>query len=121
MIEDCFIITYNISNKNTFNCITKWIEDAKRNISNKTKIVLFGNKINLNGNREISYEEGKNLSEKYDLLFYEVDENNIQKVFYDIVKSVANQMLENNNDISKSVANQMEEKDNERNRECLLF
>ena len=72
------------------------IKIAKSKISIETQIVLIGNKLGYNGNRQVTYEEGKNLSEKYDMLFYEVDENNCQYVFCDIAKSVANKMEELN-------------------------
>ena len=87
---DCALIIFNISDKNTFNNIPLWIEDIKGNIVNKTQLVLIGNKIGANGNREVTYDEGKNLAEIYNLLFYEVDKDNIQKVFYDITKSIVN-------------------------------
>ena len=87
---DCALIIFNISDKNTFNNIPLWIEDIKGNIVNKIQIVLIGNKIGANGNREVTYDEGKNLAEIYNLLFYEVDKDNIQKVFYDITKSIVN-------------------------------
>ena len=87
---DCVLIIFNISDKNTFNNIPLWIEDIKGNIVNKTQLVLIGNKIGANGNREVTYDEGKNFAEIYNLLFYEVDKDNIQKVFYDITKSIVN-------------------------------
>ena len=40
--SQCVIINYNISNKHTFNSITKWIEELKLT-SIETQIVLIGN------------------------------------------------------------------------------
>ena len=47
-------------------------------------ICLIGNKIDLEEKREVSYEEGKNLAEENNLLFFETsakDGNNIQEIF----------------------------------------
>ena len=47
-------------------------------------ICLIGNKIDLEEQREVSYEEGKNLAEENNLLFFETsakDGNNIQEIF----------------------------------------
>jgi GTPase SAR1 family protein len=45
---------------------------------------LIGNKIDLEEQREVSYEEGKNFAEENNLLFFETsakDGNNIQEIF----------------------------------------
>ena len=47
-------------------------------------ICLIGNKIDLEEQREVSYEEGKNFAEENNLLFFETsakDGNNIQEIF----------------------------------------
>ena len=75
--NDAFIILYDITNKQSFIDIEKWIADIKDNIGNKddSKFVIFliGNKLELieedKNKREITEEEAKNLCEKYGLIF----------------------------------------------------
>ena len=47
-------------------------------------ICLIGNKIDLEEQREVSYEEGKNFAEENNLIFFETsakDGNNIKEIF----------------------------------------
>ncbi len=60
----CDFLVYDISNRESFNNVSGWIEDCK-NISSKTTLfVLIGNKTDLNYRREVSFEEGSHLAKK---------------------------------------------------------
>ena len=62
------IIVYSIENKNSFQDLDLWIKELKINNSPDTKIILVGNKLDLEENREVKYEEGKKFAEDYDFL-----------------------------------------------------
>ena len=53
------IIVYSIDNKETFQDLDLWIKELKLNNSPDSKVVLVGNKLDLEENRQVSYEEGK--------------------------------------------------------------
>ena len=60
-------------------------------------ICLIGNKIDLEEQREVSYEEGKNFAEENEILFFETsakEGNNIQEIF---VQSATNILDKTNN------------------------
>ena len=62
---------YDITNKESFNNVSNWIQDC-RNQSRKTNFMfLVGNKWDLNDKREVSYEDGNDLTERNNILFYE--------------------------------------------------
>ena len=78
-------VVYDISSKNSFDNIPKWINFIKSIES--TTLVLCGNKIDLE-NREVKKEEGEELAKKEDMKFFEVSaktEENIKNMFYNVV------------------------------------
>ncbi|KAG0259064.1 Ras- protein Rab-4A, partial [Mortierella polycephala] len=50
------LLVYDISNRNTFNSITKWIADARKLAGADIALMLVGNKLDLE-DREVSYLE----------------------------------------------------------------
>ena len=76
-------LIYDISSKESFNNLTQWIEFI--NSYEKTKIVLCGNKIDLENERKVSKTQGENFAKEKNLVFNEVSalENiNMIKMFY---------------------------------------
>ena len=68
---DGVILVFDLTKKDTLNLINYW-EDYI-NINGKTNIskILFGNKKDLADEREVTYEEGKNLAKKLNCDYYE--------------------------------------------------
>ena len=76
-------LIYDISSKESFNNLTQWIEFI--NSYEKTKIVLCGNKIDLENERKVSKTQGEDYAKEKNLVFHEVSalENiNMIKMFY---------------------------------------
>ena len=67
-------ILYDISNRNTFNNITTWINFIKEVNTDNSFLVLCGNKIDLP--RQVSTNEGKVLAEKEKMFFFETSAKN---------------------------------------------
>ena len=91
--SDAFIIVYDITNSKSFENVTNWIMQIKENASENVKIVLFGNKSDLEDQRLISEEEGKKFAKDNSINFYETSaENgaNVEKAIIDLVKEVIN-------------------------------
>ena len=65
------ILVYDITKKETFNAIPKWIESVREQRGNDFPITLIGNKSDLKDEREVEREEGENLAEKYGFSFFE--------------------------------------------------
>ena len=78
---------YDISNRNSFNNIPRWIEFI-RSINNPIDnpiLVLCGSMAMVESNREVEKKEGEELAIKENLLFYEINlktEENIKNMFY---------------------------------------
>ena len=67
---DGIVFVYDVTNKPSFVNIKNWIKDAESK-ANDFKIIIVGNKIDLNDSREVSFEEGKNLAKKKNCPFFE--------------------------------------------------
>ena len=84
------IIVYAIDNINSFNNINMWIKDLKQFSNPNIKIILIGNKNDLNDKRVIQFEKGKKFSKDYNFdLFFETSAKNgfnVKNVFIDAAK-----------------------------------
>jgi GTPase SAR1 family protein len=49
---------YDVTRKQSFENLVRWLEEMKENAYSKMIIVLIGNKVDLEENREVSYEQG---------------------------------------------------------------
>jgi small GTP-binding protein len=88
----CALVVYDISSRDSFNNVMSWIEDCKNQSPKTIFIVLVGNKSDLDDKRQVSYEEGKELAEKNELLFFESsakDGINVDEIFVNSAKEIA--------------------------------
>lgn len=84
---------YSIIDRKTFETeIEEVISSVKRVKDSDFCIgVLFGNKCDLESNREVSFEEGKKMADEHKLLFFEGSAKlykNIDESFHEIVRLV---------------------------------
>ena len=88
----CALVVYDISSRDSFNNVMSWIEDCKNQSPKTIFIVLVGNKSDLDDKRQVSYEEGKELADKNELLFFESsakDGINVDEIFVNSAKEIA--------------------------------
>ena len=108
---DGIVFVYDVTNKPSFVNIKNWIKDAESK-ANDFKIIIVGNKIDLNDSREVSFEEGKNLAKKKNCPFFESsakDKINIDEIFITLLE-----------EILKAQKNLKEEKKNEGENKIIL-
>ena len=95
------LLVYDITNPKTFESLDKWLSDLKTNAEEKISIVLIGNKTDLEDQRKITTEQGKEKAEFYNLTFMEtsaLNGNNIQEAFNELIMDVYkknHELLEN--------------------------
>ena len=85
------LLVYDITNPKTFESLDKWLSDLKTNGEEKISIILVGNKTDLEDQRKISVEQGKEKAEFYKLAFIEtsaLNGNNIEKAFSELITDV---------------------------------
>ena len=66
------LLIYDITNKDSFDSIPKWMTEISDVKNNDFIYVLVGNKIDLEKQRAVSFEEGEKFADENKLLFQEV-------------------------------------------------
>lgn len=72
----CALIVYDITRRESFEHVQNWIEDCKNQTPKTVLLVLVGNKTDLENERKVSTEEGKQMAERHNMLFYETSARN---------------------------------------------
>jgi len=74
------LLVYDITRRETFEHINKWLNEVKANGSKDVCCILIGNKKDLEEQRQVKFEEGKDLAEKNNLLFLETSAKTAENV-----------------------------------------
>ena len=89
------LLVYDITRKETFDHITKWLNEVKSNGSKDICCILIGNKKDLEAQRQVKYEEGKKLADENHLLFLETSAKtaeNVQESFVISAEKILDQI-----------------------------
>ena len=90
---DCFLILYDVSNKQSFEDIEDWLDEIKPYAKKNGIFLLIGNKIDLNGQRLITQTEGENKATELGIEFYETSAKTGQNVG-ELFEYVGNKIIE---------------------------
>ena len=52
-------MVYDINNRDSYDNLDNWLKELKRESSPDVKLILIGNKVDLESDRVVSYEEAK--------------------------------------------------------------
>ena len=77
------LLVYDITRKDTFIHVTKWLDEVRSNSSKNITVILIGNKKDLEDKRQVSYEEGEAFAKENGLMFLETS----AKTAYNVVES----------------------------------
>lgn len=83
------IIVFDISRRDTFSNVDRWISELKNNAESDASVLLVGNKCDLEHQREVSKEEAKAKSEEYGMAYMETSAMhsiNIEKAFEHLIE-----------------------------------
>ncbi|KAL7718592.1 putative intermediate compartment protein [Entamoeba marina] len=86
-VEIC-ILVYDITNRQSFEHIEKWLNDSRINIKPQQQLpnyILIGNKCDLVNERKVSYEEAYKYAEEHEFSFLETSVHqqiNISPLFF---------------------------------------
>ena len=102
----CALVVYDITDRNSFDNVTSWIENCKNETIEKVLIVLVGNKSDLNNKRQVSTEEGQDLADKLGILFFETSAKtgeNVENIFYNPTDEIAKRIDDNYYDLEYDI------------------
>jgi small GTP-binding protein len=86
---DGVILVFDLTNKETLDLVNYWADCIKKNNRDNIGMILFGNKSDLENDRDVTYEEGKNLADKLGCQYYEgsaMNGDNVEFVMNEIAK-----------------------------------
>jgi len=102
----CALVVYDITSRESFEHVQNWIQDIKDQSPKTVLIVLVGNKVDLEENRVVSYDEGSEFAVKNGLIFEETSAKSgqgIEEVFLKSAKEIAKKMEENYYDLNSEI------------------
>ena len=96
----CFIV-YDITNEASFNNVENWYEQIQKETSKDIPILLVGNKCDLEDERKVPIEKGKEKAKNLNCAFFETSalkKINIDKIFEELVNNIYEKTGGNKND-----------------------
>ena len=93
------LIVYDITKKQTFENVDRWIDELKEKGSDNILIMLIGNKSDLEDKREVQTDEVAKKTRQYKIAFCEtsaLNGNNIEHAFDSLVEEISKNIEENN-------------------------
>ncbi|KAG9129096.1 hypothetical protein Leryth_019825 [Lithospermum erythrorhizon] len=93
------LLVYDITRRETFNHLAKWLEDAREHANANMTIMLIGNKTDLSHRRAVSTEEGEQFAKENGLIFMEASAKtaqNVEEVIISIFLYICNVHLSSN-------------------------
>lgn len=92
-----FILMYDITNEDSFNSVQDWSTQIKTYSWDNAQVILAGNKCDMEEERVITAERGKQLADQLGLEFFETsakDNINVKQVFERLVDLICDKMSE---------------------------
>ena len=84
-------IVYDITRKNTFDSISRWVSDITATADKKITLILIGNKSDLEDQRQVTKEQGEEKAKEFGLAFLETSASsgdNLEKAFSLMINEV---------------------------------
>jgi len=85
------LLVYDITRRETFNHLTRWLEEARQNANSSMVIMLIGNKSDLDHRRQVTKEEGEKFAKEHGLIFLETSAKtaaNVEEAFISTAQKI---------------------------------
>ena len=69
--SDGVIVSYAITDEKSFQCVNKWMDQIHKLAPPDVRVILVGNKSDLESERKVSFEDGQVMAQKYGIKFFE--------------------------------------------------
>jgi len=119
----CIIIVYDITNKESFDNVPKYIEEIKSFNNNSATIILVGNKCELDKERKVTFSDGKSLADNYGIKFYEVSYisgKNVNEIFIGSIKEILKTTIKKLSDLSEKFKEDAQNYESYK-KECIIY
>ena len=78
------LLVYDVTRRETFDHLTRWLEEARAHANANLVVMLIGNKVDLEARRVVSTEEGAKFAPEHGLIFLEASAKtaaNVEEAF----------------------------------------
>ncbi|KAL7065664.1 putative Ras family protein SEC4 [Cryptosporidium serpentis] len=102
------ILVYDITNIETFNNLSYWMKNLEEYANINVQKILVGNKCDLNSQRQVSEQRGKELAQEYKIPFFETSaklDNSVTETFSCIAEEIKQKFFSDMNELNISVEN----------------
>ena len=114
------LLLFDLTNKNTFKNLPKWLSDFKDNGPEDSVIFIVGNKSDLENEREVTKEEAQKFSDDYGYKYFECSTLNFSDDVNHIMGMLTLEMI-NQKLLDKEKKPILTEKEIKKNKKCLIF
>ncbi|XP_004301753.1 PREDICTED: ras-related protein RABB1b-like [Fragaria vesca subsp. vesca] len=97
------LLVFDVTRRETFNNLTKWLHDAREYADRNLTIMLIGNKCDLGSKRVVQTEEGEQFAEQNGLLYLETSTRtggNVEEAFTKTTEKILQNINEGTIDMS---------------------
>lgn len=97
------LLVYDITRRDTFNHLTRWLDEARTHSQSNMVIMLIGNKSDLEHRRAVSTDEGREFAQKHGLIFMETSAKtaaNVENAFIDTATQIHGNILSGEIDVN---------------------
>lgn len=97
------LLVYDITNKDSFNSLSRWMSEARTHGNKDITLILVGNKSDLEDQRVVTVEEAQSFADQNGLLFIETSAktgNNVDAAYVNTAKSILSKIENAEYDLS---------------------
>lgn len=104
------IVTYDVTDRETFSAVENWINEVEKHASDNVSMILVGNKADLEDQRQVSTEEGKELADHFKINFLETSAKqsmNVEKAFVLMTSQISSKVYSQVNKQTQNSGNKI--------------
>jgi Ras-related protein Rab-1A len=99
------MMVYDITDLESFRYLDSWIKEIEKNASKNVYKILVGNKNDLEKNRKVTFEKGKEFANLHGMKFFETsakENRNVEEAFKEMTKDIINSFKKVNEKLNSS-------------------